>query len=749
MMRKKLNYLVILVAVLSVTGNIANADLIDGLLVWHGFENLLDQSGNGHNATLHGNANISDGLLWLDGEGDYADVGTLAGFGPVNPLVDALSDFTIAIAYACENTGTYSSGGSSTLVSIGPQSGLELSDFSLLTGNDGQTIIFEDNTFISSRQAGIGYASGRVNLLVVTYDAAINLLTFYHIDDEGQAVDHGDSNLSQWDPDWSENWNESLNYGIRLGSVRNSSLVGAAGFDVIEGRIDLFAIWDRALDVSEMPQIPNYNPAIELAGNAVPDDEATFVDRNVILSWSPGIYAATHNVYFGADFDDVNDAGTDSDLLVSPGQAGTSYALPELLDWGRTYYWRIDEVNAPATPGLYKGKTWSFTVEPYAYTMALDEQIIALTASSFDPKYEPNNTVNGSGLDANGLHDVNEYNMWLSDRSAAEPAWIQYQFDRPYKLEGLAVWNYNRFREDRLGYGFKEVLIEYSMDGTDFNALDPVILEQAMGEEPAGPTTIALNGLVATHIRLKAVSNFGGRGQYGLSEVGILYLPVRAREPEPADGAENVLPGMALNWRPGREAGTHDVLIGPAADELTLAGDDITETSFMPELVLGETYYWQVLETDVAELAGDIWSFTTQDYLVVDDFESYNTTDRQIWEIWLDGLGFGKPGTPNFNPGNGTGSAVGDETSPSYMEETIVHSGGKSVPLFYNNSAVGISEITAKISDLSPGADWTMADIKALTLYIHGSEDNTGGKLYVKLNGAKQDQSADLAGEYW
>ena len=41
----------------------------------------------------------------------------------------------------------------------------------------------------------------------------------------------------------------------------------------------------------------------------------------------------------------------------------------------------------------------------------------------------------------------------------------------------------------------------------------------------------------------------------------------------------------------------------------------------------------------------------------MDDFESYNTTDKQIWETWLDGLGFGMPGTPNFNPGNGTGSA--------------------------------------------------------------------------------------------
>jgi len=234
-----------------------------------------------------------------------------------------------------------------------------------------------------------------------------------------------------------------------------------------------------------------------------------------------------------------------------------------------------------------------------------------------------------------------------------------------------------------------------------------------------------------------------------LSEVRFLYIPVRAREPEPGNGAENVLPGTALSWRAGRQADTHDVLIGTDMNDLALVGDDITETGFVPDLVLSEMYYWQVLETDVADLAGDIWSFSTQDYLVVDDFESYNTTDKQIWETWLDGLGFGIPGNPNFNPGNGTGSAVGDEGSPSYMEETIVHSGGKSVPLAYNNTVFSISEITAKISDLSIGSDWTRADIKALTLYIRGSEDNLGGQLYVKLNGVRKDLSADLTGEYW
>ena len=51
-MRRKLIYLILLLVALSVTGNIANADLLDGLLVWHSFDNLDDGSGNGHDAVL-------------------------------------------------------------------------------------------------------------------------------------------------------------------------------------------------------------------------------------------------------------------------------------------------------------------------------------------------------------------------------------------------------------------------------------------------------------------------------------------------------------------------------------------------------------------------------------------------------------------------------------------------------------------------------------------------------------------------
>ena len=59
---------------------------------------------------------------------------------------------------------------------------------------------------------------------------------------------------------------------------------------------------------------------------------------------------------------------------------------------------------------------------------------------------------------------------------------------------------------------------------------------------------------------------------------------------------------------------------------------------------------------------GNVWSFTTGDSFVVDDFEDYDAGDNQIWYSWHDGLGYGTPQSPPYFAGNGTGAAVGDET---------------------------------------------------------------------------------------
>lgn len=85
--------------------------------------------------------------------------------------------------------------------------------------------------------------------------------------------------------------------------------------------------------------------------NPVPADEATGVPLNQILSWTPGLYSGTYDVYFGTD--PTPDAGE-----FQGEQSGTSLD-PGTLISGQMYYWRIDAKNAEI--GTTTGAVWSFT----------------------------------------------------------------------------------------------------------------------------------------------------------------------------------------------------------------------------------------------------------------------------------------------------------------------------------------------------------------------------------------------------
>jgi regulation of enolase protein 1 (concanavalin A-like superfamily) len=101
----------------------------------------------------------------------------------------------------------------------------------------------------------------------------------------------------------------------------------------------------------------------EFAREAVPEDQSIDVPIDVVLSWTPGIYADKRNVYFGTSADDVNEASVDNPLgvLVGPDSQETTYDPPGLLDCNQTYYWRVDEVNDAHPDKLWKGKVWNFT----------------------------------------------------------------------------------------------------------------------------------------------------------------------------------------------------------------------------------------------------------------------------------------------------------------------------------------------------------------------------------------------------
>jgi len=470
-----------------------------------------------------------------------------------------------------------------------------------------------------------------------------------------------------------------------------------------------------------------------------PADQAIDVPREVVLSWIPGAFAAPtngHKLYFGESFEDVN-AG-----VGGIAQSANSYTPPQRLDFGTTYYWRIDEVNGPPDFTVYPGAVWSFTTEPIGY--AISGGNIIATASSANKDLEgPENTINGSGLDDNDLHSFESTDMWLSSITGEQPTWIQYEFDRVYKLYQMMVWNYNSSVEVIVGFSIREATIEYSVDGTNWAVLGTTH-EFAQGPGEVGyacNTTVDLGGVAAKYVRITANSNWGGIvNQYGLSEVRFLYIPVWATEPSPVSGATDLDVNAILNWKAGREAATHDVYLG-ADEQAVIDGNvpvaTVTEPSYAASLDLAGTYYWRVDEVNDAEIPttwqGDIWNLSTQEYLVVDDFESYNDIAagqegcNLVYDKWADGF---------ENPANGSTIGYNEPFQPT-METSFVYDGRQSVPLYYDNTVATYSEVTAKVADLGVDRDWSKHGIKALTLRFLGDPNNILQQMYVKINGSK------------
>jgi hypothetical protein len=155
------------------------------------------------------------------------------------------------------------------------------------------------------------------------------------------------------------------------------------------------------------------------------------------------------------------------------------------------------------------------------------------------------------------------------------------------------------------------------------------------------------------------------------------------------------------------------------------------EESYDPgKLALTTTYYWRIDEVNGpnpdSPWAGNVWSFTTGDFLVIDDFEGYDAGESQIWYSWHDGLGYGTPGTADYYAGNGTGAAVGDETTASYTEETIIHGGLQSMPFTYDNNKQGYSNYSEVELTLSVIRDWTAEGIAELSIWFRGNPASVG-----------------------
>jgi len=527
---------------------------------------------------------------------------------------------------------------------------------------------------------------------------------------------------------------------IRVGAQADNTGAGAAGADRFSGSIAEVRIHDGVLSPPDIAKNFVSKPGGPTAKAPNPENEQIDVPSEVVLSWAPGPFAETHDIYLGTTFDDVNTASTENDMGVLLSQAQDANALAAgILDFGQGYYWRVDEVNGAPDHTVFKGEVWSFTVEPFSYPIT---PIAATASSSHAANMGPDKTIDGSGLNELDQHSVDGTHMWLSGAGVV-PAWIQYEFDKIHKLDKLWVWNSNQIIEAFMGLSAKDVVIETSIDGTDSVQLaDVAPFAQATGSpDYTANTVVDFAGTLAKFVKLTINSGYGFMPQYGLSEVRFFSIPVQARDPMPVSGDVVAGVDVLLNWRPGREAAQHEVYLGSDSTDLALVGTSTSPSYDLSTagLEYGRTYSWQITEVNDAATPstypGEIWSFATPDYLAVDDFESYNDECERIFFAWQDG--WGHNGGENIDDcdvapyaGNGTGALVGSDQAP-FAERSIVHSGRQSMPLGYEGTG---SE--AQLSLPTP-QNWTLGGAQTLVLFFAGTSDNDAGQFYVKINGTK------------
>ena len=97
--------------------------------------------------------------------------------------------------------------------------------------------------------------------------------------------------------------------------------------------------------------IPPPKPA--KATTPFPAHEATGVNRTTTLNWDQTPDATSYQVYFGA-------ASSPGSNELHGEQTGTTFSPVMTLEYGTTYYWRVDSTNAGGTT---TGDVWSFTTE--------------------------------------------------------------------------------------------------------------------------------------------------------------------------------------------------------------------------------------------------------------------------------------------------------------------------------------------------------------------------------------------------
>jgi len=366
------------------------------------------------------------------------------------------------------------------------------------------------------------------------------------------------------------------------------------GYSFFNGFLDDVYIYDQAMTASQVQKhFEGFPPSFTVAQNPDPADGVLHEDTWVTLSWSPGESAASHDVYLGDNFEDVDHGVAD---VFRGNQGGTFYvagfpgfAYPDGLVPGTTYYWRIDEVEADGTT-IYKGNIWSFSIPPKtAYNPDPADG-----AEVEDPEVVNLTWTQGFGAKLHTIYFGDDFDD-VDNAAGGAPQGITVYNPGPLELGKVYYWRIDEF----------DATATYKGDVWSFTT------PGAIGEpQPVkGAVDIGMNAILSWSPADNAVSHE-------------IYLGTDETTVRHADKGSPEYKGSKT------------------------LGDE----SYDPGLLEPDTtYYWRVDEVDDQGNAskGPVWNFTTGHFLIVDDFESYTDDDaagEAIWQSWIDGFGIADNG---------------------------------------------------------------------------------------------------------
>jgi len=481
-------------------------------------------------------------------------------------------------------------------------------------------------------------------------------------------------------------------------------VAGFSGYPYPDGLVPGTTYYWRVDEVNDVdPNSPwkgsvwSFTVPARTAYNPTPAEGAKFIDPNTDLSWMAGLGSKHHTVYFGDNFDDVNNA------VGGLPQAKTTYD-PGPLELNKTYYWRVDEFDVFTT---HKGDVWSFTTAGAGGGVKgdyyRDTDLMNLVLTRMDPQI--NFSWGSSSPDP--LVNVDQFSVrWTGEVEAAYTETYTFYTNSD---DGVRLWvDGQQLIDDWNDHGDTENSGKIDLVAGNMYSL---VLEYY---ENAGGATAQL--------RWESPST-----PKDLIPQAALSPPVKASSPNPPNGAVDVKQTPILKWGVGDDAVSHQFYFG--TDEEAVKNADTTSPEYKGSKELGAesydpgllewntTYYWRVDEVNNVNpdspWIGSVWSFTTADFLIVDDFEAYNDLNpelpgsNRIFLTWIDGYD-----TPT------NGSQVG-YTDPPFCEQTIVHSGRQSMPLFYENS--GPAYYSEAELTLTYPRDWTEKDVNTLTIWFRGN----------------------------